>query len=45
MAGAAILSSLTVTPLSLVALCSGTERRRSITLSFDKCGRFNVPDT
>ena len=45
MAGAAILSSLALKPSSPVALCSGTEKRRSTTLSFDICGRFNVPDT
>ena len=45
MAGAAILSSLALTPSSPIALCNWTERRRSTTLSFDICGRFNVPDT
>ena len=45
MAGAKIPSSLALTLSLPVALFSGTERRGSITLSFDICGRFHVSDT
>ena len=45
MAGATIPSSLALTLSLPVALCSGTERRSPITLSFDICGRFHVSDT
>ena len=45
MAGAKIPSSLALTLSLPVALFSGTERRSSIILSFDICGRFHVSDT
>ena len=45
MAGAKIPSSLALTLSLPVALFSGTERRSSITLSFDIWGRFHVSDT
>ena len=43
--GAAILSNLALTPSLPVALYTGIERRRLITLSLDICGTLNVPGT
>ena len=42
-AGAAILSSLALTPSLPVALYTGIERRGLTSLSLDICGKLNVP--
>lgn len=44
-AGAVILSTLALTLSPPIALCAGTKRRRSTTVSLDICGKLNDPDT